>query len=263
MAKIHDFVVEVTYGKQNTKPTPILMGGKELPWVDSWPHLGNNLHGSDFVYPGKGSMSHDLLDKRGSFIGKFHSIFQEFGFSDPQVMMRLVGIYATSFYGSPLWNYSSKEAEKLFTSWNILVRTVYKVPNTTHRYLIESLTQSAHLKSILFKRYLTFIQSITDSERNSLSSLARKMAVDHGSMTCQNLAVIKQLTGCFDIIGMSPSAVVSSMKYAPTPLGEEWREAFLLELIDVRRNELELDWIDDVGLSLEQLNDLITLVATS
>ena len=190
-AKSKTKCIYIPYGKQNTKPTPILMGEKELPWVDSWPHLGNNLHGNDFVYPGKGSMSHDLLDKRGSFIGKFHSIFQEFGFSDPQVMMRLVSIYATSFYGSQLWNYSSKEAEKMFTSWNILVRTVYKVPNTTHRYLIESLTQSAHLKSILFNRYLSFIHSITDSARNSLSSLARKMAVDHGSMTCQNLEVIR------------------------------------------------------------------------
>ena len=120
-AKSKTKCIYIPYGKQNTKPTPILMGEKELPWVDSRPHLGNNLHGNDFVYPGKGSMSHDLLDKRGSFIGKFHSIFQEFGFSDPQVMMRL-------------WNYSSKEAEKLFTSWNILVRTVYKVPNTCLLY---------------------------------------------------------------------------------------------------------------------------------
>ena len=100
----------------------------------------------------------------------------------------------------------------MFNSWNTVVRTVYQVPNTTHRYLIESLTKSAHLKSILFKRYLTFIHSITYSERNSLSSLAKKMIQDHGSVTCQNLVVIKQLTGCDDVLGMSPSAVVSSMQ---------------------------------------------------
>ena len=89
------------------------------------------------------------------------------------------------------------------------------------------------------------------------------MTVDNGSITCQNLTVLRNLTGYDDIFGMSPSAVLSSMHYAPTPLGEEWREAFLHELLDVRRNELELDWSDDVGLSLEQLNDLITLVATT
>ena len=57
-----------------------------------------------------------LLDKRGMFICKFHSLHQEFGFADPDIMMKIVHIYATSFYGSPLWSYSSKEAEKLFTS---------------------------------------------------------------------------------------------------------------------------------------------------
>ena len=57
------------YGKS------IFMGEKELPWVDSWPHLGNNIHRNDFAYPGNGSFSHDLLVKRGSFIGKFHGIF--------------------------------------------------------------------------------------------------------------------------------------------------------------------------------------------
>ena len=175
------------YGKQDHTPTPILMGDKELPWVDSWPHLGNNINRNDFVYPGKGCFYQDLLDKRGSFIGKFHSLHQEFGFTDPEVMMKIVHIYATSFYGSSLWNYSSKEADKLFTSWNILVRQVFGVPNTTHRYLIESMSKSTHLKAVIYKRYLSFLHSVVDSKKDCLSSLGKKMLIDCGSITNKNL----------------------------------------------------------------------------
>ena len=88
-------------------------------------------------------------------------------------MMRIVHIYATSFYGSQLWDYSSSEATKLLTSWNILVRKVFNVPNTTHRYLIERLSGSKHLKSILYQRYLSFVLSLTNSRKECLSSLIK------------------------------------------------------------------------------------------
>ena len=36
------------FGKQQTSPTPLVMGDTFLPWVDHWPHLGNNIHRDDF-----------------------------------------------------------------------------------------------------------------------------------------------------------------------------------------------------------------------
>ena len=181
-----------------------------------------------------------------------YGIFQEFGFSDPYVLMRLVHIYATSFYGSQLWDFSSMEAEKLFTSWNILVRTV---PNTTHRYLIES----QYISKLSFSRDISLLFIVT--LRKSLScqrSNRRQWFYD-----LSNLAVVSQCTDCDNVLGMSPSEVVNGMQYAPIPPDQEWRVAFLHELLEIRKNELELDWSDDVGLSLDQLNDLIAIVATS
>ena len=90
------------YGKQEKSPTHLLMGDTRLPWVNQWPHLGNNIHNDDFRYPGKGSLNHDLSEKRQSFIGKFHGLFQEFGFADSELMIKMVEIYAMSFYGSQL-----------------------------------------------------------------------------------------------------------------------------------------------------------------
>ena len=68
------------YGKQQTSPTPLVMGDNFLPWVDHWPHLG------------KGNFTHDLLDKRAKFIGKFNGLMQEFGFAESSVIFSIVNI---------------------------------------------------------------------------------------------------------------------------------------------------------------------------
>ena len=251
------------HGNQLDKPTPILMGGKELPWVDNWPHLGNMIHNGDFRLPGKCSFTHDLISKRGTLIGKFHGLFQEFGFSDSSIMLQMMNIYATSFYGSHLWDFSSNEANKLFTSWNVLIRTVFKVPNKTHGYLIEPLSSTVHLKAILLERYLGFINSILNSSKKCLSSLGLKMLSDHGSVTKQNLILISNESSIENVLDVSPSYVVSSMLYYPTPPGEEWRVGFLEELLELRKHTLELDWEQDIVLSSDELEDLIEFVSSS
>merc|ERR1712105_449482 len=73
-----------------------LNDGRVLPNVDSWPHLGLALHKDQ-------SSDHDLLKKRGQFIGKLYALRQQIGYTDPIVYTKLINIYLTSFYGSPLW----------------------------------------------------------------------------------------------------------------------------------------------------------------
>ena len=103
---------------------------KALPWVESWPHLGHLLHQDE-------SLDHDLLQKRGRFIGKIHSLRQEFGQKDPIVYMKLVSVFLTSFYGSNLWDLFGDSAERLYSSWNIMVRYCYDIPRTSHiTYLV-------------------------------------------------------------------------------------------------------------------------------
>ena len=65
------------HGAKGNDPIKIMMGDTPLPWVDSWPHLGNDLFCVDFAYPLKCSFKHDLLKKRGRFIGKFHELWQD------------------------------------------------------------------------------------------------------------------------------------------------------------------------------------------
>ena len=111
---------------------------KVLPWVESWPHLGHLLHSDQ-------SLSHDLLQRRGQFIGKIHSFRQEFGNIDPIVYMKLVSIYLLSFYGSNLWDLYEVSCDKLDKSWNIMVRYFFDIPRTTLKYLLEHISGTSRL----------------------------------------------------------------------------------------------------------------------
>ena len=90
----------------------------------------------------------DCAMKRGRFIGKVNSLLQEFHFTEPQVKMKIVNIFATSFYGSGLWDLQSKDVDRLYKSWNVMVRMVFGVPPTTHRYLVEPLAGFPHAKTM-------------------------------------------------------------------------------------------------------------------
>ena len=185
-----------SYFKDKKTPSPILLDDKPLPWVNSWLHLGNELNTSDLSKPFHSSMNHDLDNKRRKFIGKVHSLRQEFGFLCPSMMFDILSIYATSFYGSNLWLFSSFSSERLLTSWNNMIRLVWNVPNTTHRYFIEELSESQHLKATLYQRYLVFVKSILGSKKKILSSLAKRACEDQGSITRTNLNSIEKDSGC-------------------------------------------------------------------
>ena len=88
------------------------------------------------------------------------------------------------------------------------------------------------------------------------------MIQDHGSITKQNLNLISKESGLDDVINNSPSLVVSTVQYAPTPPGEEWRHGFLNELLQLRKHNLEIEWEDNVEFTSKEIDQLIYLVAS-
>ena len=89
------------------------------------------------------------------------------------------------------------------------------------------------------------------------------MIKDHGSITKQNLNLISKESGLDDVINISPSLVVSTVQYSPTPPGEEWRYGFLKELLELRKHNLEVEWEDHVEFTTKEIDDMIYFVATS
>jgi len=205
-------------------------------------------------------MNEDVHIKRRKFIGKFHSLKQEFGFLSSDMFFDILNIYATSFYGSNLWLFSSPSTERLFTC-NSMIRAIWKLPNTTHRYFIEEISKAQDLKASLFKRYLNFVKDIVKSEKKCLSALAFRVCHDQGSITRHNLNQIENESNCYeDILSSDAHFVSSQVKYAPVPDDEKWRISLLKELIGLRNHNF---FLEDDQLTEEEIEDMILFVATS
>ena len=81
--------------KDRQNVAPVKLNGDDLPWVEEVKHLGNLLECNN-------SMKRDISVKRGKFIGKLNSLSQEFFFTSPDSFIKILNLYAVSFYGSGL-----------------------------------------------------------------------------------------------------------------------------------------------------------------
>ena len=139
-----------------------------------------------------------------------------------------------------------------------MLRNIWNLPNTTHRYLLEKVSNSNHIKLCLFKRYLTFVHSLKNSHKRSLASLANLVCSDKHSITCQNLDYISSECNV-DAHCVNPYVVLQT-EYIEVPQEEIWHIDTIKELIKLRDGELILE---NDQFSREDICDMINIVATS
>ena len=226
---------------------PILLNGDPLPWVQQVKHLGNVLQCDN-------SMKIDCTLKRGKFIGKMNSLLQEFCYVDPKVKIKIFNIFATSFYGSGLWDLYSKEVDRIFKSWNVSVRIALGVPPTTHRYFVEPLAGSPHPKTMLSTRYIKFRDSLITSKKLEVALLANLSIDDNRTVMGKTLARLRRELNVEEI---SANLVKKNLKYFPTPDCEMWWLGFLEELLDIDANNDTLE-----NLSNTDVKDMIAALCT-
>ena len=213
-------------------------------------HLGNTLQCDN-------SMDHDLNIKRAKFIGKMHSLGQEFHFCSPVVLMRIYNIYCCSFYGSSLYDLFSATLERLYTSWNIAARITFKVPNRTHRYLIEEITDSLHPKVMLSSRFVKFSKTCLNSQKQGVRLLASLAHSDQRTSFGRNLYSIA-LAVNMDIKDLSSNKVKKLMKYRSVPETEQWRVSLLKELLGAKFGQNF-----DLPLNQQELDNILDFACTS
>ena len=242
----------IIFSKKKVKDVqPILLNGDPLPWVVEVKHLGNMLQADN-------SMKADCVTKRGKFIGKVNSFLQEFYFVAPRKFMELLNIYATSFYGSYLWDLYSKDVDRIYKSWNVTIRNVFCLPCTTHRYFMESVSGCAHPKTLLSSRFVKFAESLTCTTKTSIRYLASLVKEDNRTLMGRTLSKIKNECGVADLSLLSPRLVKDNLKYFDVPQPESWRIGLLSELLDARAKELEIE-----DFSKKQIEEMIDVVCTS
>ena len=166
------------------KPRPIktlFLCGNPLPWVNGGLHLGHNL---SVKYDG---MKTDMKMKRGQFVSKSCELQQEFGFAHPDTIFQANVIYNSHFTGNPLWDLFCREAVMIENSWNVSFRHMYNIPLQTHRYLVEPATQYKHIKTILVRRFISFVEQLKKCPKQLPRHLLKVVQNDVRSTTGSNL----------------------------------------------------------------------------
>ena len=139
-----------------------------------------------------------------------------------------------------------------------MVRSVWNISNTAHRYLIEELSETKHIRTKLFQRYLNFIHSLRKSKKKCLSALADVAINDQGSTTRMNLNLISAESGCQDVLEMDPRSLADNIVYSRIPDEEQWKVDFLKEIMSLRSGDLVLE--NDI-LTGEEIQKLIYCVS--
>ena len=230
---------------------PMYLCGNPLPWVSSGKHLGmtisNQLNG----------MKTDIRIKRADFINKNNDIMQEFYFCHPSTKILINGIYNSHFSGSSLWDLFCKEAVMLENTWNVSMRLMLDLPRETHRYLIEPLSKVPHIRKILIKRFLTFLDQIRKSNKNASKFLLETIISDTRSVTGSNLRNILLQTNKTEVRELVPGDAYT-IKYHPIAHDDEWKLKFIHDIVEAKNGKMEVPNISD-----SDLDNMLTALCTS
>ncbi len=223
----------IVFGKKVSLPPNLKLCDKKLPWVDTIKHLGT------IVTNDKDPLAKDIMQKRAAFINRNNELLQEFHFAHPKSLVKINSIYNSSYYGCVLWNYASKEVERIDKSWNVSMRKMFRLPYNTHRFFLEPLSESRHAIFSFYSRFLKFTECLMSSSKAILRNLVHLLKNDCRSTPGANLRKIMTLTGKSRINDVRAEDI-TSLCYFPIPIGEEWKIDIVQEIILSRYGKIEI-----------------------
>ena len=239
--------------RDRTDAKQLTLDGYTLPWVSRVKHLGHTLQTEN-------TMNIDISMKRGSFIGKINSIFQEFHYAAPDVLIKLISPYACNIYGSNLWDLFSPDCQKLFNSYNVMVRNVFKLPRKIHRYryLSETLTDIPHLFVQLLARYVIFVKSMLSNDAFEVRFLANLALNDKTTVVGRSVGRLLELCNHHVIETLSARLVKENIRYMRIPDTEQWRIGILENMRCVLEGRNS-----DLNLTMDEAKDILDFVCTT
>ena len=240
--------------KMLTKPAPLTLFGRELPWVEQADHLGCTIT-SD------GEMEQDAAIKRAKFIASSSEVREVFKFAAPLELIRALKIYSSSFYGSSLWDLGGEKAHQVYSAWDSAVKLVWGCPIWTRTYILHNLLNcgQSSARVDIIGRYESFYKGLRDSASHEVRVVSRYVARDVRTTTGKNLGLLRSLTG------LNPHSVsTSSLKSAledsllvPVPEQDAWRIEYLCKLITDRRTAKAAGNQTDEQRYTELINSLV------
>ena len=137
--------------KSRNYPAPLQLNGRDLPFVQTAVHLGHTLAQD-------GTMSHDVKNRRYSYIDKTTNIQNTLSFAHPKQILSAVTKYCGDHYGIILSNLYEEPAQQYFRCWGTCVKLAHSVPRSTHRYFVKNLLAPEFLsiRTVVLSRFVNF-----------------------------------------------------------------------------------------------------------
>ena len=236
------------------KPKPLKdmkLCGNNLPWVDNFKHLGNNIS-NQFSFTNR-----DIGIKRAVCATKNMEINREFYFASSETKFKINLIYNTHYTGSLLWNLFNDEAIQFERTYNKSVKIMFDLPWATHRHLIEPITNQRHVRITLISRFLGFIDQIKRSQKIIPKMLLSHIMQDVRSTTGLNLRKIMLQTDKLSVAQLSKDDI-KTIVYHPTSAEDKWKECFVRELLQVKDNQMEVHGFDP-----QEIDDILEHLCVS
>ena len=143
------------------------------------------------------------------------------------------------------------------STFNRSVKVMANLPYQTHRYMIEPIVGTRHMKMKILKNYLSFIKQVRKSPKHVLRQLYSLASADVRTVTGQNLRNILLLTNKLHVDQLDPS-IVSTLEYHKMEEQETWRTSLVKEILDLKHGNLVLP----DGWSDEELDMILDLACT-
>ena len=111
------------------------------------------------------------------------------------------------------------------------------IPRNTHRFFIEPLTDIQHIKFSLLKRFVNFVNSIQSSKKSVMRNMLKIVKQDLRTTTCRNLRKLM-------LVLQKRNVDIKNQIYDSIPSGHEWKVCIAKELLQIKNNELETEYLN-------------------
>ena len=84
---------------------------------------------------------------------QINALSTKFLFADPNVKVKMLNIYVTSFYGSGLWDVYGYDCKRFFTAWHAAIQLIFTLPF----FLLLAICRVAYTWSLFLAPPLIFV----------------------------------------------------------------------------------------------------------
>ena len=130
------------------------------------------------------------------------------------------------------------------------------ISKKTHRFLIEPLSGTQHVKRSIFKAFVSFANKLQNSSKEVIRDVFHLVKEDCRSTTGSNIRNIS-LDCAVDQVHPFAEVNIENKDFFPAPPDSAWKAPLIRELIDIRDGDC-----DNAGWTTEEVNFTLDYLCT-